>query len=123
MTGRIKQFITYLYRRFVYEPEVKARQAAQETGDYVIMFEPAPEWVAQVEKDVTKPRLNQEIGMDSFEKFLVSFVFGLLLVVIGLLFAQHQLDAARYYDCIKSGLPALDCQRPRNGARASTTQP
>ena len=61
----MKRLITWLFRRFVYEPEMRMRevsQAMQRPKDYaapnqIIMFEPAPEWEAQVEKNITKPKV------------------------------------------------------------------
>jgi hypothetical protein len=57
--------------------------------------------------------------MDRFERALVVGIFGFLFTVLILLFAQHQLDAARYYECAaNSHAPYAEtkvlCQRPRN---------
>jgi len=61
----MKRFITWLFNKVVYEPEMRLREAnqASQPKDYaapnrIIMFEPAPEWAAQIEKDLTKPNLN-----------------------------------------------------------------
>jgi len=57
----MKRFITWLYRRYVYEPEFKRQVEAfskiQNTHpkDYVIEIEPSDEWCAQIEKNVAKP--------------------------------------------------------------------
>ena len=54
----MKRFITWLFMRFVYEPELHLERHQPGQQRRIIMFEPAPEWEAQIEKDITKPRLN-----------------------------------------------------------------
>jgi len=54
----MKSFITWLFVKYVYIPDQKARakDISDHPRDYVVTFEPSPEWEAQVEKNCTKPK-------------------------------------------------------------------
>ena len=54
----MKRFITWLYYRYVLVPLAKEQGARQVTQELYVTFEPDPEFDAQVEKDVTGPRVH-----------------------------------------------------------------
>jgi len=54
----MKSFITWLFVKYVYTPAQKERVRSDQPRDYIIEFEPAPEWEAQIEKNCTKPKIH-----------------------------------------------------------------
>ena len=57
----MKRFITWLYVRFVYMPQLKKKlqeMESQKKSDFVIQFEPDPAMDAQVEKSTRYPRVH-----------------------------------------------------------------
>jgi len=54
----LKRFITWLYYRFVLIPLAKEEGAPKVTQELYVVFDPDPEFDAQIEKNVTKPKVH-----------------------------------------------------------------
>ena len=57
--------------------------------------------------------------MDKFERALIICAAVFLVIFMTALWSQHQLDASRYYECVKTSQGSYAearvlCQRPRN---------